>query len=407
MFGGLFGGDQEQEVSNTPWGPQAEALQFAFDEARKLYSQGAVPVFTGDRVADLNGAQLDALGSMGNWAAGFGGDIFNTLNANASGQAGQWGGAADWANGTLNGNGVATPVNQGPDMGLVDSLYNSDLVNDQVDAATGRIYDNLYQNQITGINADAAASGNMGSSRAGVAEAMARNGAAQMAGDVSASIVGNAYNNAVNQAGNVAAQNASLGMQNNQLNANQGMVAAGMLNNMANSGMDNLAMANHVGTGNLTTSLQGGSLLQNQQQNEINADMQLFNEQANGGWDLLNRYYGVIGNGNWGGNQTMTTPDQTGNQLLQAGAQLGAAYLLASDRRLKTDLQPVGKRGPLTRYRWRWNDAAKRIGTEGCPTEGYIAQEVQLRYPQHVTTLNGYLAIDYAGLNRTLAQEGA
>ena len=89
--------------------------------------------------------------------------------------------------------------------------------------------------------------------------------------------------------------------------------------------------------------LQGGSLLQNQQQNEINADMQLFNEQANGGWDLLNRYYGVIGNGNWGGNQTMTTPDQTGNQLLQAGAQLGAAYLLASDRRLKTDLQPVGK----------------------------------------------------------------
>ena len=117
-------------------------------------------------------------------------------------------------------------------------------------------------------------------------------------------------------------------------------------------------------------SLQGGSLLQNQQQNEINADMQLFNEQANGGWDLLNRYYGVIGNGNWGGNQTMTTPDQTGNQLLQAGAQLGAAYLLASDRRLKTDLQPVGKRGPLTRYRWRWNDAAKRIGTEGLPDRG-------------------------------------
>ena len=137
-----------------PGGPQAEALQFAFDEARKLYSQGAVPVFTDDRVADLNGAQLDALGSMGNWAAGFGGDIFNTLNANATGQAGQWGGAADWANGTLNGNGFATPVNQGPDMGLVGSLYNSDLVNDQVDAATGRIYDNLYQNQITGINAD-------------------------------------------------------------------------------------------------------------------------------------------------------------------------------------------------------------------------------------------------------------
>ena len=320
FLSGLFGGDDQQEstTTTTPWAPQGDHLESIFGEAKKLYNDQS-GVFTGDRVADFTPEQLQALQGIYGHATGMGQNTTDALYGAGMEQLGQWQGAADFANGQLSGPGYTAAQNSGPDMALVNQLYNSDLVNSQIGSAINRIYDNLYQNQITGINSSAAASGNMGSSRAGVAEAMARDGAAQMASDVSSNIVASAYNNAVNQAGSVASQNASLMGQNNQLNANNNQYYAGMLNQMGQQGANQLGQANANQLSNWQAMLGAGSVQQNQNQNEIGGEM----DAANSDWELLNKYYSLIGGSNWGGTSTSVQPSSGSPLWNLAGQALG------------------------------------------------------------------------------------
>lgn len=78
--------------------------------------------------------------------------------------------------------------------------------------------------------------------------------------------------------------------------------------------------------------------------------------------------------------------------IIKAGVTL--LPLLASDRRLKTDIEPVGQHGALTLYRYRflWDDiGTKRIGV--------MADEVATHAPHALgPVVNGYLTVDYGAL---------
>ena len=77
---------------------------------------------------------------------------------------------------------------------------------------------------------------------------------------------------------------------------------------------------------------------------------------------------------------------------------LSAASGFFSDIRLKENIKKVGDFDGLNVYSWDWNDEAKELGIEG-PTIGFMAQEVQETYPDHVIeTDSGYLAIDYQAI---------
>ena len=82
-----------------------------------------------------------------------------------------------------------------------------------------------------------------------------------------------------------------------------------------------------------------------------------------------------------------------------AGGGLGLLGLL-SDRRLKKNIEAIGKHpNGLTMYTWEWNDTAKEAGFDVYPTSGFIAQEAQKIYPEHVFEHeSGYLMIDYVTL---------
>ena len=84
--------------------------------------------------------------------------------------------------------------------------------------------------------------------------------------------------------------------------------------------------------------------------------------------------------------------------LAGAGAQAGMAALMGSDIRLKNNLVPIGKHHGLTVYKWEWNKAAKPLGYEG-ESRGYIAQEVEVLFPEAVMEHNGYKHINYEILN--------
>ncbi len=107
----------------------------------------------------------------------------------------------------------------------------------------------------------------------------------------------------------------------------------------------------------------------------------------------------AAGYGNaWGLQQNAYQADQANKgdffgSLLGAGAQLGAAYIAkGSDRRLKQDIEPVGRdeRTGLTLYRFAYRTD---------PDQHYIgvmADDVQELYPEAVITMpNGFKAVHY------------
>jgi len=84
---------------------------------------------------------------------------------------------------------------------------------------------------------------------------------------------------------------------------------------------------------------------------------------------------------------------------LQAGANAGATYM-ASDRRLKTNVTPIGERSGVKLYSWDWTDEGKRIASPDQPTVGVMADELMETHPHLVhRASDGYLRVNYGGLN--------
>jgi hypothetical protein len=77
------------------------------------------------------------------------------------------------------------------------------------------------------------------------------------------------------------------------------------------------------------------------------------------------------------------------NQMMQGLFSLGGAAMM-SDRRLKTNIKPVGKTdGGLTIYTYNY--------VWGGPTQmGVMAQEVEQQNPSAVVEIAGYKAVDYS-----------
>ena len=77
------------------------------------------------------------------------------------------------------------------------------------------------------------------------------------------------------------------------------------------------------------------------------------------------------------------------------GAVGGFVGGLFSDLALKSNVEPIGKdKKGRTKYKWEWNETAKKMGIDHMPTEGYIAQELLGSDPQAVRiNENGYLMV--------------
>jgi hypothetical protein len=83
-----------------------------------------------------------------------------------------------------------------------------------------------------------------------------------------------------------------------------------------------------------------------------------------------------------------------GNVLGTAG-QIGAAYLMRSDRRLKENIIPVGEQNGFTLYEFNYTGEPQRY-------RGVMAQEVIETRPDAVTLVDGYLAVDYGAIGLTM-----
>ena len=78
---------------------------------------------------------------------------------------------------------------------------------------------------------------------------------------------------------------------------------------------------------------------------------------------------------------------------------LSLAATIPSDRRLKTNIRPLGARNGIKLYSWDWNEDGKKIADPAQPTVGVMADELMQTHPHLVMRASdGYLRVNYGGL---------
>jgi hypothetical protein len=315
-MGNLFGGGTQktsQTVNNQPWAPQQPFLMGGMEDALNAYNTvNNIGPYTGNVTAGPNSLQANAENFASGYTNGQGagmptvvngvaGDLLsgapnfvnNAVTMASNGIAGPNAGLE----GTLQGYGTGALRTGGPSAPLSGALnnaavnganslntFNSGLQtaantamsdptqriaadaatyanNPGVQAAIGstnaQLQQVLNENTIPGLNREAAMTGGLNGSRAGMAEGMAREGEGIAQGNADASILNNAYNTGTNTAANLYAS----GLQN-AVNANtSGLFDVGLnTNNEANrqQGLNEFNTSTAVGAANsgLGTNLQ-------------------------------------------------------------------------------------------------------------------------------------------------------
>ena len=302
----IFGSNETNQVSG--YGP---AMDLIDNEILPLLTgiarTGPLLAYNADQVANLTPAQQRALEDAIGFSQGQGRDIADQILGLAQMQAGALPGAIAGLQGIAADGGPAAStmsaetmdaatmspttmdaaLRAGPDMALVDSLINNDVLDRQIRAATRPIERALMEQALPGISDQFAGASNAGSSRRGVAEGIATRGAIESAQDVAARMRGAAYADA-------------LGIGNQVDAANTGALNTAALNNM--SAM-NAAAARNMGATN-TAALNNMSALNSAAARNMAAQNAMADASAS-------RQYGALG-----------TLLNTG---AGAGSQLGAA----------------------------------------------------------------------------------
>lgn len=382
-MGDLLGGSEEQTATTTsaPWEPQQQHLKDIFQGASDAYNNAKTKgPYKGNFFAGLNDKQKTGLATLTQFANGTGMDTSGLLTqfGQQGLQAGQQ--ALD------NSQGLYTMATGDPTQRTVqgaDAYVNNDLLDSQIDAVGADVRRNLGSD-LVGLNNTASATGNINSSRAGAAEAIMREGAADRLASTSAQMRGAAYDRGLGLSANQTQQQFT-----------NGLAANGQLQSMGAQGMASLGQGLNSGYKSLQQALLEGDALQQDSQLGLDNDIAKFQHKSGYDFDNLNRYLGLVG-GKYGSEGTQTQEVEKPG-LLQQGlgmaAQAASIYSGFSDRRLKRDIRRTGKKlggFDVYRYRYIWSDEE---------TEGVIAQEVQAKRPEAVFALNGKLGVHYHMLN--------
>jgi hypothetical protein len=378
-MGDLFKPSQQKTTStSTPWGPQGDALKGAFSDAQGIYNQQkGTPFYGGDLYANMDPLTSQGINASTGFATGAGANAANNALTSGAGMLGLGGNAYN----SLFGAATQDPTKA--NIAAAGQYADNPYLSGQIDAASRDVTRNLHENQLPGLNEAATSSGNMNSSRAGVAEGIMRRGAADQIGDIASNMRGQAYSQGLGLAEN--ARGANLSALNAATGAyGQGLGALGQGFGMANQNNQNL--------------ISGGQLNQQDAQGQDNANFQQWQGQDTRANDLLNRYYGIIGSQNWGGTQTGSTPGPSMFQnLLGAGTSIAGAFM-ASDPRLKKHIRATGERTakhglPIYTYEYRAG-----FGLPSGRQVGVMAPDVAQVVPEAVVLHNGYLHVDYGKL---------
>jgi hypothetical protein len=291
LLGALFGGSPTKTTTSEPWKPQGQALQFAFNEAQNLYnSKKGTPFYQGSLHAGLDPLTQQGIDKTAGYVGGAGqagadavsGTATNLLGANQNYMG---------AIGGLYGAATTDPTRANID--AAGQYANNPALQAQIDAVGADIRRNLGENSMPSIDRAATATGNINSSRAGIAEGIAARGAKEELAQTAAGMRYNAYNNGLNMA--ESARTSNMGFQGQ---------AAGLYGGAVGQGMSGLGQGQTMNLQLLDSLVRSGQLRQEDAQHLLDTEFARWQGQDTRDQDLLNNYYKVIGSNNWGGTTT-------------------------------------------------------------------------------------------------------
>lgn len=381
-------------TESSPWSETQDQLKTILSDAQTQYeSTGGVDAeWIEKNYPDLNDDMKSALQNMA--TSGNLESVANQVNSITSSGASNVNTASGALSNLSSGGVSSSQINS-----MANDLYDSDTVNSQVSQLTKNVNDN-YNSQVNQLNQQATSSGNMGSSRAGVAQGVMAGKANEALATGTADIQNSARTTAQsaalstlqnNQSTNLSAAN-SLG----SLGTTQGQLAS------SNANTYQQMLENQYGAANVT---------QTQAQNEALNDYYNAYGASTNGYTNLNNYLGIVGAiGSMGGTSSSTgTATSTGggtstfNSILGAGstgagiASAGAQSGWWSDASMKKKVKKTGETSDGTStYDWEWNKSGKKKGMKG-KASGVLAQQVAKDKPEAVQKdkKSGALSVDY------------
>lgn len=373
---------QTQQVqNNAPWTAQQPYLLQAFRDAQKAYTGADKTGYTGDFFAAPRPEQISNFNNAIDFANGTGSDIVKQLLARG-------GTAADigtfGANTSLNGLYGLTGDQTDSVISTANRYAENPYTQGAIDAATRDAKRAVSEGALPSLYRNAAAGGNLNSSRTAVAEGVISRGLADQVGDISAQLRQQAYDRGLDLAIKGKEFQANTLGKIGDISTNQQQLGLGALS----SGLDNQASLYDLAGG-------AAAGLQAADQNRLDNTLSKFEYKDQRPFDLLSRYYGVIGANQWGGqsigNSTVTQKPST---LSTIGAGIGTlgSLLKLCDRRYKNPLAVVGTFAegiPLWLFTYK-DDPLKTIHISP------MAQDVQKHFPEAVVEEEGRLYIDFS-----------
>lgn len=269
---------------------------------------------------------------------------------------------------------------------------------DQVESNALRNIQGATQLAVNKIGDQAATSRAFGGSRQGISEGVTIAEGTKQAGDLSAKLRSDAYNQAMQQIN--ADQNRSL--QANMANQSAGLQNAGRQLQAAQT-MSGIADQGNAAIGADTARMLAiGQAQQDMEQKYLDDAYNRFAEARDYPKEQLNILLAALGMSPYGRTQTTTSTANSGMDIggILGGAGTAAAgmakllpILMASDESMKTDVQKVGKdkETGLDVYSYRYKGDPKTYPK----VVGLMADDIEDKMPDAVKTIGGKKAVKF------------
>lgn len=378
IFSQLFGGpatQSSQSFVDPSQQPFLDTLRSGAISA--LNNSNATGPFQGQLFARQNQTQQEGINAGRNFALGDGAGSASRAVSASLGNLEAGSNFGQNAQGILNSLSGSGPF----DRALAASTgSNADAL---VSAASRDTVRSLTEGALPRLDRAASNTGNRGSSRVGVQEAILQRGADDRISDISAGVRQDLFDRSLSQ------ENA---VNNQRLGANS------QLSSAFSQGIQGLGAGNSLAAQNQNLFFTGGDREQANQQGILNEQRELFNLQRDDQFRNLGLANGIIGAPTVLSNQ-QSTGGSSGILGQALGFASGAAGLF-SDINLKEGVERVGtdEGTGLPIYKFSYSDDP--LGTE---YTGVMAQDlIGTEYERFLDTSGDHLKVDYEGLGITM-----
>ena len=389
-MGSLFSGSTTTKTPETAkTGPSDFQQPYLTDlfggaQAANKAAQGT-PFYQGDTFAGKTPeeqARLQALQGFAGTTGMAGAGALTEAGMGLAGNAGKASGALDAYSAMANEDGTQSIIDN------AGRYANNQYTDDLITANTRDISRNLTEQVLPGIDRAASGTGNINSSRAGIASGVAQRGAADRVGDISAQIRGDQYARGLDMA-----QRERAGVLASKATAAQGYGA------LAGQGFGAIQAGAGMGYDAFGQQIAAGEAGQADRQGQMDADFAKWAGNDTRQYDLLNRYKDIVASNQWGQNASSSGKSVSKEKPSIMSSIMQAASMAASfsDIRLKKNIVKVGEEADgLGIYEFDYKDG------HGLPTDrqlGVMAHEVsQLRPEALGPVIGGYSTVNYKAL---------